>query len=247
MYIIKLTLFSIFTLILASILFIFIIILYPWHNTIGPVMLQFYGWVCLRIFRVTIEQADTINISDLNGKGIILIPNHVCVLDVFLIAALYRTVYVSKTEVRDYPIIGHLAWLIGIIFLQRDSVGSRYRVLREVVRKAKGRRITIFAQGTTGSIVDHLPFECGVFKTVEMDHDIILFPVTIHYKEDSEIAWTGEKTLIDNLINICAQKRIHVKVTVHEQISIDDYHDKTSDEICANVQDKILTKLKMAY
>jgi 1-acyl-sn-glycerol-3-phosphate acyltransferase len=196
---------------------------------------------------VTIEQVDTINISKLKGKGIILIPNHVCVLDIFLLAALYRTVYVSKMEVKNYPIIGQLASLIGIIFLQRDSVGARYRVLREVVRKSKGRTITIFAQGTTGSIADHLPFECGVFKTVEMDHDIILFPVTIHYKEDSKIAWTSEKILIDNLIDICTQKRIHVKVTVHKQISIDDYHDKTNDEICANVQDKVFAKLKMDY
>jgi 1-acyl-sn-glycerol-3-phosphate acyltransferase len=150
-------------------------------------------------------------------------------------------------EVRDYPIIGQLAWLIGIIFVQRDSVTARYRVLREVVRKSKERIITIFAQGTTGSIADHLPFESGVFKTVEMDHDIILFPVTIHYKEDSEIAWTSEKILIDNLINICAQKRIHVKVTVHEQISIDDYNDKTIDEISTIAQDRVLTKLKESY
>jgi 1-acyl-sn-glycerol-3-phosphate acyltransferase len=247
MYIIKLTLFSIFTLIIASTLFIFLIILYPWHKTIGPMILQYYSTISLRIFRVTIEHADIINVSDMKDKGIILIPNHVCVLDIFLMSALYRTIYVSKMEVKHYPIIGQVAWLIGIIFLQRDSAGARYRVLREIVKKAKGRIITIFAQGTTGSIADHLPFECGVFKTVEMDHDIILLPVTIHYKEDAKIAWTSEKILIDNLIGICAQKRIHVKVTVHKQISIDDYSNKTIDEICAIAQDKVLTKLKMDY
>ena len=80
-----------------------------------------------------------------------------------------------------------------------------------------------------------------------MDHDIILLPVTIHYKEDAEIAWTSEKILINNLISICGQKRIHVKVIVHEQISIDDYSDKTIDEICAIAQKKVLTKLKLDY
>ncbi|MGD0022900.1 MAG: hypothetical protein ABSC54_11450, partial [Smithellaceae bacterium] len=68
-----------------------------------------------------------------------------------------------------------------------------------------------------------------------------------HYKEDSEIAWTREKILIDNLINICAQKRIHVKVTVHEQISIDDYNDRTIDEICTIAQDRVFTKLRKSY
>jgi 1-acyl-sn-glycerol-3-phosphate acyltransferase len=247
MYIIKLTLFVIFTLICALTLFIFLIILYPWHKTIGPMVLQYYSAISLRIFRVTIEQADAINISGMKDKGIILIPNHVCVLDIFLMAALYRTIYVSKMEVRHYPIIGQIAWLIGIIFVQRDSAGARYRVLREIVKKAKGRIITIFAQGTTGSIADHLPFECGVFKTVEMDHDIILLPVTIHYKEDAEIAWTGGQILINNLISICNQKRIHVKVIIHEQISIDDYNNKTIDEICTIAQERVLAKLKMDY
>lgn len=247
MYIFKLTLFSIFTLICASTLFIFLIILYPWHTTIGPSILQYYCLICLRIFRVTIEQADTINISDMKNKGIILIPNHVSSLDIFLMAALYKTVYVSKIEVKHYPVIGQLAWLIGIIFLQRDSAADRHRVLQEIIKNSKGRVITIFAQGTTGSIADHLPFKCGVFKTVEIDHGIILLPVTIHYKEDKEIAWTSGQILINNLVSMCTQKRIHVKVTIHEQISIDDYGDKTISEICAMAQDKVLAKLKIDY
>ena len=153
MYIIKLILFSIFTLILASTLFVFLIILYPWHRTVGPMILQFYCWISLRIFRVNIERADKLNISDMKDKGIILIPNHVSSLDIFLMAALYRTVYVSKIEVKHYPFIGQLAWLVGIIFVRRDSAADRQRVLREIIKNSKGQVITIFAQGTTGGLI----------------------------------------------------------------------------------------------
>jgi 1-acyl-sn-glycerol-3-phosphate acyltransferase len=247
MYIIKLTFFSIVTLIGASALFIILIILYPWRTVIGPVIVQYYCLICLKIFRVNIEQADTINIPGRKNKGIILISNHVCALDIFLLAALYRTVYVSKIEVKYYPVIGLLAQLIGIIFLRRDSVDNRHRVLQEIIKNSKGRIITIFAQGTTGGVADQLPFKCGVFKTVEIDHDIILLPVTIHYKEDAAIAWRGGQILINNLISICDQKRIHVKITVHEQISIDEYADKTISEICAITQDRVLAELNNNY
>jgi 1-acyl-sn-glycerol-3-phosphate acyltransferase len=162
-------------------------------------------------------------------------------------SALYRTIYVSKMEVKHYPIIGQLAWLIGIIFIRRDSTEDRQRVLQEIIKNSKGQIITIFAQGTTGSIADHLPFKCGVFKTVEIDHDIILLPVTIRYREDATVAWRGGQILINNLISICTQKLIHVKVTVHEQISIDDYGDKTISEICAMAQDRVLNDLKTDY
>ncbi len=210
-------------------------------------ILQFYCWISLRIFRVNVERADKLNISDMKDKGIILIPNHVSSLDIFLMAALYRTVYVSKIEVKHYPFIGQLAWLVGIIFVRRDSAADRQRVLREIIKNSKGQVITIFAQGTTGSIADHLPFKCGVFKTVEIDHDIILLPVTIHYKEDAAIAWTSGQILVNNLISICSQKRIHVQVIVHERISIDDYSDKTISEICAIAQKKVLAQLKLDY
>ena len=247
MYIFKLALFIIFTLICVALLYILLIILYPWHKTVGPVCMQYYCAVCLKIFRVTIEHADPINIPDMKNRGIILIPNHVSSLDIFLMAALYRTLYVSKIEVKHYPFIGFLASFIGIIFLQRDSPDAHHQVLQEIIKNSRGRVITIFAQGTTGSIADHLPFKCGVFKTVEIDHNIILLPVTIRYREDAKIAWMKKQILIENLLSICRQKEIHVKVTVHEQISIDEYADKTISEICAIAQDKVLTKLHMEY
>jgi 1-acyl-sn-glycerol-3-phosphate acyltransferase len=210
-------------------------------------ILQYYCLICLRIFRVTVEQADKINVSDRRNKGIILVPNHVSSLDIFLMAALYKTVYVSKIEVKRYPVIGQLASLMGIIFLRRDSTEDRHRVLQDIIKNSKGRIITIFAQGTTGSIADHLPFKCGVFKTVEIDHDIILLPVTIHYEEDAAIAWTSRQILINNLISICTQKIIHVKVTVHKQISIDEYADKTISEICMIAQNRVLANLQTKY
>jgi 1-acyl-sn-glycerol-3-phosphate acyltransferase len=247
MYIIKLTVFLIFTLLIICIYLPVLIILFPWRTAVGPELLQYYSIICLRIFRVTVERSDRHRLSVDKNRGIILISNHVSFLDIFLLSALYRTIYTSKIEVKHYPVIGQIAWLMGIIFLRRDSPEDRHRVIRTIADKSRGRILTIFAQGTTSSIAESLPFKCGIFKTLEIAPSIVLFPVTIHYKEDNDIAWTKEQILFDNLKRVCGQNRIHVRVTIHEQISIDDYLDKTISEICAIAQERVLSKLWTDY
>ncbi len=245
--VLKLALFFIFSYTLALLCLPVLLILYPLRKSIGPWLVQFYAIVCLRIFRVRIERADKINISGAKNRKIILVSNHVSYLDIFLLAALYRTLYVSKIEVKYYPLIGQIAWLIGVIFLKRSSQEERHKLIRIIANESNNRILTIFPQGTTSSIANPLPFKAGIFKTIEINHKIILIPVTIHYKEDEQIAWTQEQLLFDNVKSVCSMDQIHVKVTVHEKISITDYQNKSISELCADTQEKVLSDLRKNY
>ena len=247
MSIVKLITFMAFTIVSAVLYLIVAILLFPWHKKIGPALLQQYSRLALKILRVQIDSADRIPVAAAKNRGIILTANHVSLLDILLMSALYRTIYLSKEEVRRYPLIGLVAALIGIIFLKRESAFDGHRVIKTIARQVTGRIITIFPQGTTGAITDRLPFKRGIFKAVEINPDAVLLPVTIHYKEDHEIAWRRNQILIDNLKVICAQESIHVKVTIHEPMSIEDYTDKTVSEICAVAQEKVLSPLWAEY
>ena len=244
---IKLITFMTFTVTAAVLYLIIAAILFPWYKKTGPPLLQLYSRLALKILRVHIDSADRIPVEAAKNRGIILTANHVSLLDILLMSALYRTIYLSKEEVRHYPLIGLVAALIGIIFLKRESAFDGHRVIKTIARQVNGRIITIFPQGTTGAITDRLPFKRGIFKAVEINPDAILLPVTIRYKEDSEIAWRRHQILIENLKAICAQKKIHVRVTLHEPMSIKDYTDKTVSEICAVAQEKVLSPLWAEY
>jgi 1-acyl-sn-glycerol-3-phosphate acyltransferase len=243
---IKITIFILFTFTLALLCLPFLLILFPWRTIIGPWILQFYSIVNLKIFRVIIEQKDKINFSDIKSKGYILISNHVSFLDIFLLSALYRTVYLSKIEIAHYPIIGQVAWLIGIMFVNRSSSANRQKVLLKIANETEGRILTVFPQGTTGSIKDSLPFRRGIFKTVQLNHKIILVPLTIHYKEDKKIAW-GKESLLDNVRTVCILKHIHVKITAHSRVTIKDYHGKSIPQISSTTQRKVLSELRKKY
>ena len=244
---IKLTVFLLFTAFLAALCLPAAIILFPWRKTAGPRILQFYSIVSLKIFRVIIEHADELDFSDIKNKGYILVANHVSFLDIFLLSALYRTVYLSKVEVAYYPVIGQIAWLlIGIMFVNRGSHSNRHKMLLKIAKETRGRILTVFPQGTTGTTKDAHPFKRGIFKTAQLNHKIIMMPLTIHYKEEKNLAW-GQESLFDNIRKICAYKHIHVKVTAHGHITFKDYHGKTIPQICGMVQKRVLSELQKKY
>ncbi|MBP7340893.1 MAG: 1-acyl-sn-glycerol-3-phosphate acyltransferase [Syntrophaceae bacterium] len=244
---VKLLTFIAFTLVAVFILFVLAVILFPWIRKLGPGLLQLYSRISLSILRVRVDAADPIPVGVAKDKGIILIANHVSVLDIFLMSALYRTLFLSKEEVAHYPVIGIAARLIGIYFLKRESPFDRHRVIRKIASQSNGRIITIFPQGTTSALENLLPFKRGIFKTVELNHGTILLPAAIRYREDPAIAWRRDQILIDNLKAVCAQKRIHVKVSIAEPMSISDYTDKTIDDVCCVAQERVFSRLKSDY
>lgn len=244
---VKLITFIALTLIALVVFFIIAAVSFPWMKKIGPALLQLFSRIVLKIFRVRIDFADRLSVAASRDRGILLIANHISALDIFLMAALYRSVFVSKDEVRRYPVIGLAAALIGIIFLKRESPMDRHRVISKVARESNGRIITIFPQGTTGATKDRLPFKAGIFKTLELNHGAILLPVTIRYKEESQIVWRHDQMLIDNLKAVSAQKSISVKVTLHEPISIAHFADNSIYELCQAAEEKVFAHLQGNY
>ncbi len=242
----KILIFISITVILALLCLPFLLFLFPWRTIIGPWILQLYSLISLKIFRVHIDRADKIDFSEIKNKGFILTANHVSYLDIFLLSALYRTVFLSKIEIARYPVIGQIAWIIGIIFVDRNSHSDRRKVLLKIARKTQGRILTVFPQGTTGSIKDSYPFKRGIFKTIQLNHKIIIIPVTIHYKEERKIAW-GKESLYENVRKVCSQPAIHVKITAHNRIAIKDYHGKTVPQISGSVQRRVLSELHKKY
>jgi 1-acyl-sn-glycerol-3-phosphate acyltransferase len=243
---VKAALFFIVTILLAPFYFLILFIFYRWRRNIGPILVQFYSKICLLIFRVTIEQTANSRFSD-KIKNILIISNHISWLDIFVLSALFRSLFVSKAEVRYYPIIGQVAWLSGVIFFDRSASKERLRVLNTIANGCSGRILTIFPQGTTSSNQERLSFNRGIFKVVELNPDILLLPVTLHYREDSEIAWNKPQSLRENAIRVCSRQAIHVKVFLHDPITIDDYQGKTAAQICKTAEQTVLTPLDDAH
>ncbi len=83
--------------------------------------------------------------------GALLVCNHVSWLDIYLIFAAHRVHFVSKSEVRTWPVAGWLAHKTGTLFLERGRRADTVRVNTEMRTLMQGGAwVAVFPEGTTG-------------------------------------------------------------------------------------------------
>ena len=82
--------------------------------------------------------------------GALLVCNHVSWLDIYLVLASQRVHFVSKSEIRSWPVAGWLAHKIGTLFLERNRRADTARVNAEMrTLMASGAWVAVFPEGTT--------------------------------------------------------------------------------------------------
>ncbi len=237
---IKTALFTAVTISFAPLYFLILLTFYRWREKIGRKLIQLYSKLCLFIFRVKVRAKKGL---PKKSKGVLIISNHTSFLDIFILSSSFGTLFVSKAEVKYYPIIGQIAWLAGVLFLDRNSSTGRLRMLNTVSKACTERILAVFPQGTTSSAREKLVFQRGLFKAVELNPDISLLPVTICYKEDEEIAWCKPQSLMENATRVFSKDKIHVNVIAHSPVTIADYDGKSTSEICKMVEEIVLKPL----
>ncbi len=124
----------------------------------------------------------------------IYVGNHVSFLDIPLVWTAAQAVYVSKKEVRKWPLIGPAAQELGTIWVDRSSISSRAKVIdhiREGILVQK-KRVCIFPEGT--SCVEGKPWKWGVFKLAQQ-LGIPVQPFRIFYCPLRDTAYMDDDTL----------------------------------------------------
>jgi 1-acyl-sn-glycerol-3-phosphate acyltransferase len=222
---------------------IIVLVLFPFRKKIGPKLIQLIAKIVLFIFRIRVNLNHMPDVLKNNHKGVLIVSNHCCSLDIPILAAVFGSLFVSKMSVFYWPMIGTFAKLSGVMFLRRDKMGERLSTIRNLARHIEtGMVIGVFPQGTTASNKTRLPFYAGVFKVVELKKNISLLPISLNYENNDQIAWENEP-LYDNAMRICSYNRIRVNITAHPVITIRDYTDKGARAISKEVEETVLSVL----
>lgn len=89
-----------------------------------------------------------------------LVCNHQTLLDMVILWAVTDTAYVSKDEVKDWPLIGTMARGMNTIFIDRENIRDTARV-NTLIKDALEQRlgITVFAEGGCGDGSCVFPFK----------------------------------------------------------------------------------------
>jgi 1-acyl-sn-glycerol-3-phosphate acyltransferase len=170
--------------------------------------------------------------------GYVIIANHVSYVDGIVLGSIFPILFVSKREVRRWPIVGQWNILCGTVFINRqrkEEVGS---LVDEMTRKLKQEtNILLFPEGTSTNGEKLLPFQTVPLAAPLRSRSIIV-PATIAYKNIDDapvtaanrdlIYWYGDMDFVSHFWKLLALRSVEVLVTIQPNIECFHYEDSSA-------------------
>lgn len=136
----------------------------------------------------------------------LLVSNHISWLDILVMhAASGHCRFVSKAEVRHWPLIGTLATGAGTLYIERESRRDAMRVVHHMAESLRaGDVLAVFPEGTTSDGVTLLPFHANLIQAAISAHAPVQ-PVALRFLDTATggtslaPCYIGDDTLIGSL------------------------------------------------
>jgi 1-acyl-sn-glycerol-3-phosphate acyltransferase len=121
----------------------------------------------------------------------LLVANHISWLDILVMHAARYCRFVSKADVKRWPLIGTLATGGGTIYIERESRRDAMRVVRLMAQSLqRGEVVAVFPEGTTGDGITLLPFHGNLIQAA-ISAGVPAQPVALSFVD----AATGRRSL----------------------------------------------------
>jgi len=136
---------------------------------------------------------------------VLLVANHISWLDILVLHAARHCRFVSKADVRHWPLVGTLATGAGTLYIERESRRDAMRVVHRMAEALQaGDILAVFPEGTTsdGSLL--LPFHGNLLQAA-IAVDAPVQPVALRYADAHtgalarSAAYVGDDTLVASL------------------------------------------------
>jgi 1-acyl-sn-glycerol-3-phosphate acyltransferase len=96
---------------------------------------------------------------------VLMAANHISWLDILAINAVQPVRFVSKSDVRRWPLIGYLVASAGTLFIERERKRDAMRVVHQMAQALRdGHIVAVFPEGTTGEGPTLLPFHANLLQ-----------------------------------------------------------------------------------
>jgi 1-acyl-sn-glycerol-3-phosphate acyltransferase len=131
----------------------------------------------------------------------LVVANHVSYFDVVVLGSLIPGVFLAKSEVGHWPLLGRLGKAIGGLFVKRDSLSLRVRALHQIKNALCEKSVVVFPEGTTSSRYTPLSAEWkpGSFWAAQACSHPCVHLASIVYQHQEEVSWIGEEAFFPHL------------------------------------------------
>lgn len=153
--------------------------------------------------------------GELPSQPMLWVSNHVSWVDIPLLGALLPLTFLSKAEVRQWPVAGWLAEKAGTLFIRRGSGDSRMINAQLATHLSRGRSLLVFPEGTTTDGQGLRTFH-GRLMASAIEAGVPVQPVALRYRRDGQACelapFIGDDELVSHLKRLFGNDRGVVEI-----------------------------------
>lgn len=195
-------------------------------------------------------------------RPLLLVSNHISWKDILVLGSVAELVFIAKSEVRAWPVLGWLARLQRSVFVERQQRRKTGAQISDVsARLIAGEVVVLFAEGTTSDGNRVMPFNASLFGAASAalpltpEGRVHIQPVSIAYtgfhgmpmgRYHRPLAgWPGDVALGAHLLRVIRHGAIDVEVVFSDAVPYDVATDrkKTARLVEARVRDGLIRAL----
>ena len=156
-----------------------------------------------------------------------VISNHLSYLDIVVFATLHPCVFVSKEEVRRWPVVGWMTTMSGTVYVARGHGGSAMRARKEMQAALDaGLPVVFFPEGTTSNGSHLLKFHSGLLSQViaggaTVTTAYLSYSFTVDNGPDESVAddvcYWGNRNMLGHIFKFLALRGVRAQVRFAEE------------------------------
>lgn len=150
----------------------------------------------------------------------LLVANHVSWLDIAALHALMPEArFVSKSDVKHWPLVGTLVTAVGTLYIERASKRDALRVVHQCAEALRaGDTIAFFPEGTTGPGPELLPFHGNLLQAA-IATELPVQPVALRWHEPGQrfsrsAQFIGDTTLLQSIWRVVTARGLAIELQI---------------------------------
>ena len=171
------------------------------------------------------------------------VANHVSWIDIFILSSVRCVAFIAKRDIREWPVIGWLVEKAGTVFIdrtQRNSVRHVGEQMQAMFRR--GQVVGLFAEGTTTTGFDVLPFHASLFEP-PLRAQVLIQPIALRFyhrgQRSDRVAFVGEQSLAGNLSVLLASAGTCVEVEFLPPLTAQHYQGWSRAQLATSTRELI--------
>jgi 1-acyl-sn-glycerol-3-phosphate acyltransferase len=177
----------------------------------------------------------------------LLVSNHLSYIDVAAFRSVIDTVFVAKSDIDDWFLVGWFVRNMGTIFINRNNRRDIPRVGTEILKKIEdGEGVLVFPEGTSTKGEEVLPFNSSLLEfAAKKDLPVSYASITYRTPEgepnaSESVCWWDDTVFVEHLWKLFSLKQFTAIINFGTEQINNQNRKELAHELREKVKDKFI-------